>query len=149
MVQFGNLYLGNKMTRIPFFNAPWFDATAAQLRRVPGVDSVFSPADHDRELGLDPMLCPTGDPEEAAVFDVPAGKCLKDDLDWIAEFSNGMVVGPEWWTSPGTVTEIAFHQALHLPVWGWQAFKDAIELNDYDHLIKPEWKFPSLLNSLT
>jgi hypothetical protein len=110
------LYLGNAMTNKPFFNAPWFDKTAAELRALPFVTEVFNPAEHDRELGLDPMTCPTGAPEEASGI-IPPGKCLRDDWAWIQDHSEGMAVGPDWVSSTGTISEIAIHQALHLPVW--------------------------------
>jgi hypothetical protein len=135
VTHFGSLYLGNKMTGVPFFNAPWFDKTAKRLREVPGVDNVFNPAQHDRELGLDPMLCPSGDAEEARSFNVPAGKCLYDDLTWIYEFSKGMVVGPDWRTSSGTITEIAFHQALRLPVWEAHMFFHKIDTGNSKDLL--------------
>ena len=149
-VDFGFLYLGNKMTRKPFFNAIWFDSHEILLRRVPGVRGVFNPAQHDRDLGLDPMQCPSGSPEEARKFGVPAGKCLKDDLDWISEFSNGMVAGPDWRDSPGTVTEIAFHQALGLPVWEAHVFLGTRFCNSsqrqWTDLLHAEWQLPSLLS---
>jgi hypothetical protein len=144
---FGNLYLGNKMSGVPFFNAAWFDETAAKLRGVPGVTSVFSPAQHDRDLGLDLTLCPTGSSEEAARFNLPAGKCLHDDLDWIYEFSRGMVAGPLWRDSSGTITEIAFHQALGLPVWEGSNFFNLFD-SGYDPALLFDatlrWQLPSL-----
>ena len=148
MTHFGNLYLGNKMTGVPYFNAPWFDSMAEKLRAVPGVVSVFNPAQHDRDLGLDPMLCPNGSIEEARSFNVPAGKCLYDDLTWIYEFSNGMVTGPDLWTSSGTITEVAFHQALGLPVWEADVFFDAHSPEDWsigvEALFNPIYQLPSL-----
>ena len=55
---FGNLYLGNKMVGKPYFNAPWFDLTAAALRKYTGIHDVFNPADEDRRMGFEPMKCP-------------------------------------------------------------------------------------------
>jgi hypothetical protein len=144
VTEFGNLYLGNKMTGLPFFNAPWFDATAEKLQAVPGVDQVFNPAQHDRDLGLDPMLCPNGSIEEARSFNVPAGKCLYDDLTWIYEFSEGMVVGPDWGTSSGTLTEIAFHQALGLPVWETYKFFHKVNTGWAKDLLLRGSQLPSL-----
>src|ERR1700756_5942574 len=116
-VKFGNLYLGNKMTGIPFFNAPWFDSTAYDLRQLPGVTSVFNPADEDRRRGFEPMSVPSGDINEAKAAGFVAREALGADWAWIAEHSNGLIIGPQWASSKGTVSEIACHQALGLPVW--------------------------------
>jgi hypothetical protein len=40
-------YIANKMTGIPQFNIPWFDAAALYLREEKGID-VVSPAELDR-----------------------------------------------------------------------------------------------------
>lgn len=125
---FGNLYLGNKMRDKPFLNAIWFDSHTILLRRIPGVDDVFNPAQHDRDQGYDPMLCPAGSIEEARAIGFDIRKALGADLNWIENYSNGMVVGEDWNTSPGTITEIAFHQAIGLPVWPAKIF---LEYNKY------------------
>lgn len=114
------LYLGNKMVGIPYFNAPWFDRSAAILE---GLDfEVFNPAAHDRAMGFDPMSCPNGSPEESEA----AGFCRQDalgfDWSWIAHHSEGLVIGPDWARSTGTISEIACHQALGLPVWEYATF---------------------------
>lgn len=116
------LYLGNKMSGVPYFNAPWFDMAAGVLRALPSVEFVFNPADHDREMGFDPMLCPSGSPEEARAAGFSARAALGADWLWISQNSDALVVGPDWRTSPGTISEIACHQALRLPVWEWAAF---------------------------
>lgn len=116
------LYLGNKMTEIPYFNAPWFDMAEKSLLAVPTVIEVFSPAEHDRMMGFNPMLCPAGSKEEsrAAGFDVR--KALLADWSWIANNSTGMIAGPDWTRSPGAKSEVACHHALGLPVWEYDAF---------------------------
>lgn len=145
MTEFGNLYLGNKMTGVAFFNAPWFDVTAQFLRGVPTVTAVFNPADEDRKLGLDPMLCPNGSQEEAeTIGGLGIRKSLRHDLNWIGEHSNGMVAGPDWSDSAGTLTEIAFHQALGLPVWELRMFQEVAEGLTYGHLYTKSWQLPSL-----
>lgn len=118
-----NLYVGNKMTGVPYFNAPWFDETAQHLRTIPSVYRVFNPAEHDREMGLDPMLCPTGSQSEViAAGGLPLRSVLGADWAWIAEHSNGMIVGPDWPRSMGAKSEVACHQALGLPVWEFAVF---------------------------
>jgi hypothetical protein len=147
LVKFGNLYLGNKMTGVAFFNAPWFDKTAEALMRVPGVDFVFNPAEHDRQLGLDPMRCPNGSPEEAIAQGLPSGKALADDWAWIVGNSSGLVIGPDWAKSKGTISEIACHQALGLPVWESRVFLRKAEAGCcMDELFRPDlgYLFPPL-----
>lgn len=141
---FGNLYLGNKMSRVPFFNAPWFDETAAWLRRVPGVASVFNPADEDRLNGFEPMNCPNGTMEEAIPAGFVASKALGADWAFIANYSDGLVIGPDALDSPGTISEIACHQALSKPVWEFKNFKEIAEGLSHGHLYSDSWQFPQL-----
>jgi hypothetical protein len=116
------LYLGNKMTGVPFFNAPWFDKAAADLLALPCVETVFNPAEHDRKMGFEPLNCPNGSSEEAKAAGFEARKALGADWAWIACISDGMIVGPDWKDSPGTISEVACHQALKLPVWDIAVF---------------------------
>jgi hypothetical protein len=126
-----NLYLGNKMTGKPYFNTPWFDASAKVLLSFPTVQCVFNPAHHDRQMGFDPMKCPNGSPEESRAAGFDLHEALRADWEWIAKSSNGMIAGPSWHDSPGTISEIACHQALRLPVWEYQVF---CAYWDKDHL---------------
>jgi hypothetical protein len=130
------LYLGNKMSGIPYFNAPWFDTAAAFLMTLPHVDEVFNPAQHDRDMGFDPMQCPNGSPEEAKAAGFEVHKALKADWSWIADHSDGLIVGPDWYNSPGTMSEVACHQALRLPVVEYMAYMSA-------------WDDPELLSEVT
>ena len=140
----GRLYLGNKMVGKPYFNAPWFDLTALEIRRfIPEVTEVFNPADEDRKMGFDPMKCPNGTPSEAAEFGFDRRKTLKADWSWIAENSDGLVIGPDWETSTGTLSEIACHQALFLPVWEWRVFIDLI-ISNPERLSSPMVQLPRL-----
>lgn len=125
------LYLGNKMSGKPFFNAPWFDSSSVILRTIPAVGEVFNPAEYDRKMGFDPMRCPYGTPDEAVEQCFDFRRALLVDYNWICAFSDGLIVGPEWRDSPGTVSEIAVHQALRLPVWEFEVF---CKLWDNDHL---------------
>lgn len=116
------LYIGNKMTEIPYFNAPWFDLAEHTLRSIPTVSDVFNPAEHDRHQGFDPMLCPYGSKEESRAAGFNVRKALAADWAWIAEFSTGMIAGPDWMRSPGARSEVACHHALGLPVWEYAVF---------------------------
>ncbi len=143
--EFGSLYLGNKMSGVPFFNAPWFDAAERTLRKLPGVRDVFNPAQHDRDMGFDPMNCPNGSKEEAVAAGFAIRKALGADWAWIAENSNGMIAGPSWARSPGTISEIACHQALGLPVWEWGHFLAAWSRPDVKTC---SWTLPALAEYL-
>ena len=132
------LYLGNKMSGVSYFNAPWFDATAAELLAFGTVLEVFNPAQHDRDTGFDPMCCPGGTPAEARAAGFDVARALRDDWTWISRRSDGLVIGPDWWRSPGTISEIACHQALRLPVWELDAFRASWACPDlYDRTLKP------------
>ena len=140
-----NLYLGNKMSGVPYFNAPWFDRITEELRAMSTVGMVFNPAQHDREMGFDPMSCPTGSMTEARAAGFSSRHALDADWHWIAVHSNGMVAGPQWRDSPGTISEIACHQALRLPVWQWEHFSEA-RLTDATIGGQNAWTVPSLLD---
>jgi Domain of unknown function (DUF4406) len=116
------LYIGNKMTGIPQFNAPWFDESARQLLQVPSVAEVFNPAQRDRDRGFEPLNCPAGHIDEAKAAGFVARDALGEDWAWIAAHSDGLIIGPDWATSKGTLSEIACHQALALPVWEFEVF---------------------------
>lgn len=146
-VKFGNLYLGNKMSGLPFFNAPWFDSTAARLRTVTD-GQVFNPAEWDRLRGFDPMKCPGGTIEEAAEAGFNLREALQSDWEWIARYSNGLVIGPDWSTSKGTISEIACHQALGLPVWEVNQLFQALSFGDAADVTSRVWQFPALSNYL-
>lgn len=122
MINFGKLYLSNKMTGIPYFNAPWFDLVATQLRNMNEVAGVFNPADEDRKVGFDPMTCPKGELEEAIANGFNARRALGADWSWIAANADALVVGPDWPISVGAISEIACAQALRLPVWEYSVF---------------------------
>lgn len=122
------LYIGNKMTAVPYFNAPWFDMAELELLKIPTVIQVFNPAEHDRKMGLNPMLCVNGTKEESEAAGFSARKALAADWAWIAEFSTGMIVGPDWMSSIGAKSEVACHHALGLPVWEYGTF-----LNYWNH----------------
>jgi hypothetical protein len=131
------LYLGNKMSGIKFFNAPWFDETARALWELPVVATVFNPAEHDRHMGLDPMQCPNGSPEEAVEAGFDVARALAADWHWIASFSDALIIGPDWRSSPGTISEIACHQALRLPVWQAGDFLNLWNADELWHKILP------------
>jgi|ERR1700722_16858423 len=116
------IYLSNKMAGIPYFNAPWFDAAAAQLRALVGVEEVFNPADHDREQGFEPMECPNGTFEEAAAHGFKLEHALVADWTWIGTWADCVVVGPLWTDSPGGISEVGCIQGLRKPAYEYEVF---------------------------
>lgn len=114
------------MLGLPYFNAPWFDQTAATLRKMHGVTEVFNPVDHDREHGFDPMKFPDGSAEDMATGCFDRRAALLADWSWIGKNSDGLIVGPLWRYSTGAVSEVACHQALGLPVWEAHVFMAGI-----------------------
>lgn len=134
------LYLGNKMVGIRQFNFPWFDAAAAELRALPLVTEVFNPAERDRETGFYPPEDCLGTTADMAAMNFSRREALGTDYAWIARYSDGMAAGPDWWKSTGTISEIAVHQALGLPVWEHHVF---LGYWDKPHLI--EVKLPPIM----
>lgn len=134
------LYLGNKMVGIRQFNFPWFDASAEVLRSFPLVSEVFNPAERDRAKGFYPSQDCTGTVEEMAALNFSRRTALLTDWTWIGKFSDGMVAGPRWSESTGTISEIACHQALGLPVWEYTVFCAVVHK---PHLI--ELKLPPIM----
>lgn len=68
-------YLAGPMTGRQYFNFPAFDAAAAVLRAAGW--EVFSPAEHDRSVGLNELDYPTGD-----LRDLPASFSLRSSFKW-------------------------------------------------------------------
>jgi hypothetical protein len=134
------LYLGNKMVGIRQFNFPWFDAVAAELRALSMVTEVFNPAERDREVGFYPAEDCLGTVEDMAELHFSRRAALATDYAWICDHSDGMVAGQDWMKSTGTISEIAIHQALGLPVWETGVF---MAYWDDSHLI--EMKLPPIM----
>lgn len=115
-------YIGNKMVGMKQFNYPWFDAAEANIRMlIPGAH-LFNPANHDRANGFNPGPDSLGTVEEMREVGFSRRDALGHDYAWITKHSEFMVIGPEWPRSTGTISEIAVHQALGLPVWEYAAF---------------------------
>ena len=134
------LYLGNKMVGRPGFNHGWFDEVAPVLRALPVVTEVFNPAEHDRSaFGFDGTNY-RGTLEELKGAGFVRAAALLDDWKWIGTYSEGMIAGPDWRNSPGTISEIACHQALSLPVWEYKTF-----MRFWNHKALHDLVLPSIL----
>jgi Domain of unknown function (DUF4406) len=108
-----NVYLAGPMRGYAQFNHPAFDAAAAELRAAG--HEVFSPAEHDRNTGLDTTGMQGTDQEMALV---PGGlrALLAADLAWICANADAIVLLPGWQASSGATAEAAVGRALSLTV---------------------------------
>lgn len=87
-------YISGPMTGLPDFNAPAFNAAAADLRRC-GF-GVVSPIEMDLEIGFDPSV---GSPED---FDLPAA--VRRDIDALID-CDAIVMLPGHEASKGATAE--------------------------------------------
>lgn len=114
------LYLAGPMRGIAKMNFPAFDAGAEILVAL-GHD-VFSPAQRDRDHGLDVSGLTGDEHHDDYGFDLRAA--LADDLDFICRQADGVIVLPGWVTSLGAKAEVAAAGALGIPVWRLYEFAD-------------------------
>ena len=104
------LYVSGPMTGIPNYNFAAFQATTVTLRGMG--HEVWSPAEMDAEEGVAPD--PEGKTDDMEKY---AGYLARDIRVLAEERIEGIVVLPGWMNSGGAITEVAFAQALHLPVF--------------------------------
>jgi hypothetical protein len=104
------IYLAGPMTGLPEYNFPAFDKAAAHLRSLG--HTVFSPADNDRDNGFDT----TGmEGHEAAEHGFSLRNALKQDLSWICDHAEAIVILDGWERSRGVRAELALAEALSIP----------------------------------
>jgi len=110
------VYLAGPMRGIPDFNFPMFHTVAAKLRKA-GFGPVFNPAEHDEQkFGKGTFVSRSGNEADLTVpFSIR--EALRDDLCWIAEHADMMVLLPGWNKSRGAIAEYALAKALGLSVW--------------------------------
>jgi hypothetical protein len=107
---FERVYVAGPMSGIPDYNFPAFRDAAENLRAW-GYE-VLSPVEMDEEEGLDPAGFKDGELSKAKYADV-----LSRDIQQIVEKGvEAIVVLPGFERSGGARTEVAFAQALGLPV---------------------------------
>lgn len=112
------LYLAGPMRGYPEFNHPAF-AEGTRLLRGLGHD-VFSPAENNLRLGLDPAGMSGDQAEVERKF--PLRACLAADVAWICGSAEGIALLDGWETSGGARAEVALALALGLPVWELRGF---------------------------
>ena len=109
-------YIAGPMRGVAQCNAPAFDEARKTLRRL-GFDPV-SPADHDRDSGLDPARLATCSDGELLTegFDLQAA--MRWDLGVLLDPRTELIVVlPGWATSLGTTLEMQVARAIGLPVF--------------------------------
>jgi hypothetical protein len=113
------IYLAGPMRGYKDFNHPAFHRAAGLLRDMGHI--VFSPAEHDNDVGLDTTGM-TGDLDEIAAAGVSLRLLLAADLDWITREADALVMMPGWEDSAGARAEAAVALTLSLPVWDLARF---------------------------
>lgn len=103
------VYLAGPMRGYPSYNFPAFLQATDKLR-VKGY-TVFSPAENDLNNGFDPE---TGEYEDGKKFNLR--QAMRDDLSWICEYADLIVVLPGWERSKGATAEVYTGYALGVPV---------------------------------
>lgn len=114
------IYIAGPMQGIPEFNYPLFNMVALEMRDQG--HTVFNPAEKDTEVhGYDIAKGnSTGCIKQATElhgFDLR--RALRDDLCWIAEQADGIVLLPGWENSKGAGAEWALAKALGLKFYYW------------------------------
>ena len=109
------------------WNFPLFDYAARRLRDLDC--KVFSPADHIRQSH--------GSLENVLKLDKAAGRqarrnAIKDEILWICEQANGVLLLPGWERSSGATAERAVALAIGVPVC--EAPANISLMNDNDTL---------------
>lgn len=97
------IFLSGPMTGLPGYNIPAFDAAATRLRAAE--HDVLSPADLDREAGVD--LDDFGSTDRA--------DAMRRDLAAVLT-ADAVAVLPGWRDSPGARLEVAVARAVGIPV---------------------------------
>lgn len=102
-----SVYVAGKMTGLPEFNFPAFDAATTKLRAEGW--RVISPAEHDRDTGFDPTGFTGNESLADRGFDLKAA--LLWDLEQVANV-DAVYVLRDSSTSKGTAAELALAHAL-------------------------------------
>lgn len=115
------VYISGPMRGIPYFNFPLFDEVKDYFLNLGW--TVFSPADHDRELGHDGLS--SGDERDVAeLLGAPKGTLADQrafarwDLDRILE-ADLVVLLPGWTQSVGATAEHAVAKWVRVPTTTW------------------------------
>lgn len=106
------IYIAGPMTGLPEYNFPAFDK-AADILEAQGHE-VFNPAQNDRDHGFDAEGL---EGHEAERLGFSLRRALKQDLSWICDHAEALVLLEGWERSKGVRAEMALAEALGLPKW--------------------------------
>ena len=104
------IYIAGPMTGLPEYNFPAFDKAAAILTAQG--HEVFNPAQNDRDHGFDASGL-VGHEAERLGFSLR--RALKQDLSWICDHAEALVLLEGWERSKGVRAEMALAEALGIP----------------------------------
>ena len=113
------VYLAGPMRGIPAYNFPAFFAAERAIREESPGTFVFNPARNDCEhYGLDPEdPRRAGDKLQSEHYNFSIRTALSQDLAWICQNANALILLPNWETSNGALAERACCLALDIPVY--------------------------------
>jgi hypothetical protein len=103
------VYLSGPMRGYQNFNFQAFLAGAEKLRRL-GY-KVYDPAEHELAAGFDPETGKYKDGHTVSIREL-----IVDDLTWICQFADLVVVLPGWQKSKGALAEVHCAYAIGVPV---------------------------------
>lgn len=112
------LYISGPMRRKPGFNFKAFDEADALLKEIG--HETFNPAARDRLHGFD-LSTFKGD-EDLSVLGFDLRGALTEDLTWICQQAEAVVLLKGWEWSRGAKAEVATAEALGIPCWTVGAF---------------------------
>lgn len=107
------VYISGPMRRKPGFNFQAFDEADQALKEL-GYET-FNPAAKDRANGFD-FSTLTGH-EDLSEYGFDLRTALAEDLAWICEHAELVVVLEGWQHSRGALAEVRTAEALGIPVW--------------------------------
>jgi Domain of unknown function (DUF4406) len=103
------VYLSGPMRGYEEFNFPAFVSAAKELRDK-GY-KVYDPAEHELEQGFDPKTGLYADNRVVTIREL-----MLEDLVWICQFADKVVVLPGWENSKGAQAEVACARAVGVEV---------------------------------
>lgn len=108
-----NIFVSGPMRGFAEFNFPEF-ARVTEWLRSQG-HTVFSPAEHELTLGFDPTgLAGTSEELEGLTFDLR--RALRDELTWLLDNADCVVVLDGWDKSSGARAEVSAAKAIGVTV---------------------------------
>lgn len=123
-------YITGPMRGLPFYNFPAFDG-ARDLGESLGYD-IISPADLDREYGIDPIEDPgsfeRAKAENPDIVQVIVRRDIEAILDLDPKDGSGLAVLPDWQNSIGASAEIGLAKFKGLKLVDARDFKTIIEV---------------------